>query len=258
MHLMPSSGRNCAINLPTVQPHLGISMALVEHQDLPHGVNIVCAESVCLDARCERVVRANWEQGCGLLGAPRWVRKLDERFTILPATEYVKCDGHDWRARRKPLFYVRANVGSKREQRTRNDHLATMAEVLQFQVDHGGVLPKRSDTRQQENKLRKRYDRVKGCGCCGALERMRLQWSQVYASQVGKYLLGRLTSKTSSFRSNAARNYRAIVRHEHDMVKMIEDQYDEGSGTLRSEDLHCLLHEKSFLRGPDHYFHRQS
>ena len=129
--------------------------------------------------------------------------------------------------------------GSKREQRTRHDHLKTMEDVLQFQIDHEGNLPKQRGSRQ-ENHLRKRYDRVKTCGKCGALERMRLQWSEAHASPVGKYLLARVVHKRSSFLSNAARNYQAVMKHLKDKERKIQELYDHGEdyATFRWDDIY--------------------
>jgi hypothetical protein len=227
-------------------------MVKVVHTDLPHGVKLRCERAVCLDIRSDRLVWATWNEGSCCLGAPRFLRKLDNRYEIKPTTEFIYEEvpappqhvslihellpvgwkWHEWKA-----FDHEA---SKRHRCTRNDHLKTMEDVLQFQIDHEGNLPRQSRTKGKETKLRKRYDRMKACGTCGALERMRLQWSAVYAGPAGKYLLGKATCKGKSFRSNAARNYRTVVKHQADMERKIGDMEckDEDLPTFGMADVY--------------------
>jgi hypothetical protein len=204
---------------------LSTAMGQVDaHTDLPHGAKIFCNKATCLDHRCDRVVANTFGEAAGHLGAPKWLRSNNRlqnwRFHILPTADVKNLDGH---------YTLCIRDGSKREQRTRNDHLRILEEVLQFQVDHEGRLPTHGKDNRQERNLRMRYDRVKSCGECGLLERIRLQWSEAHAGPVGKYLLGKATRKGKSFRSNAARNYQAVRRYMEEQDRKIQELYDEGS-----------------------------
>jgi len=160
----------------------------------------------------------------GHLGVCRFYRSRDKRFQIQPTTDF-KYDPQ----RKKTVVFLRSD--SKREQRTRNDHLKTMEEVLQFQVDHEGALPKQTKRNKVECNLRKRFDRVLACGYCGAMERIRVRWSEAHAGPVGKYLLGEATRKGKPFRSNAARNYQAIMKYLEEMEDMIQECGADDDGT---------------------------
>jgi hypothetical protein len=223
--------------------------------DLPHGAPIRCIKGKALAIRYDRVVTATWgrywrEWDGGIrcmdhLGAPSFFRNHDDRFQVRPNTAL-----------------------KGRSLRTSREHYATMAEVLQFQVDNDGRLPTRSSDNEVETKLRKRYDRVTACGGkCGALERMRVQWSRVHANvtaaiwkstpnhpiRVGDYLLGRTSCSHSSFRSNAARAYAAIMLHldeEESLVAELEFDDTREEGHLRLSDCeqeahYCLDHQAS-------------
>ncbi len=70
-----------------------------------------------------------------------------------------------------------------------------------------------------------------------------MQWSKAYAGPVGTYLLGRATRKGKSFRSNAARNYRAVVKHLKDTERKILELEDAGEDfpTFGMDDIYWAV-----------------
>ena len=155
-------------------------MARMEYSGFPHGVKLQCKRASSLDTRCDRLVKACWfakgprHACCSHLGAPAILRMQDARFEIQLESEFItkeiysETNGRYWHEKC-------VQQGTHVQQRVRKDHLATLADVLQFQIDNGGRLPTQSRTDRKMNSLRKRYDRAKQCGKCGALERMRWQ-----------------------------------------------------------------------------------
>jgi hypothetical protein len=212
--------------------------ARIAYTDLAHEATILCDRAVCLDIRYQRVCVATlkntegMEPGeeddwCGLgqpfserVGLENWdfSERVGEHVGLFGILKNVH--GNIWEGTNKGcisntllLPNGKARPMSLAEQQKCHERVKTLGEVLQFQIDNKGRLPSMSKPDPQENDLRKRFNHVLKCKGRCYYEVQRLRWIEMHRGPLRKYLLGMCTVRGKSFRSNAARNYRAIKHH---------------------------------------------